>query len=1566
MCGKTKILFLWVALLLGGVFCGLLMPATSSATAGINQQMNFEGKVVKSDGTNLADGTYNMEFKIYQDGTNTGSGSTLKWTEDELISATHGVVVSGGTFQVNLGAITALSAVDFNQDTLWLSMQVGSGTSCTPAGNFVANCAGDGEMSPYIRLTAVPYAFNALKVGGIAAASLVVLSPGSQQSGFINASGNVTSGGTLQGNTIDAATAGTLTIGSTNSSAISIADNTTVLSGSGLTVQGGNALTLGSTTAAGGIVYQDGTVNNRTVTVSSPALTNSYTMAYPTSGATGLTCLQSTSGSTSTVTALQFGSCSSGGATISLNNLASVAINTDLSYAANAGSSRALTIATATSGNNGDALNISAGSGNGTTKNGGNVVISPGLATSGGTQGSVIVKPQSGGDSTLAFQVQSFGSATAVLSVDTVSGKLKVQGLSAGASIGSDLFGAGTCTGTNWTGTGPWTHTTGSVAALTCTPPASVTTGATYQVTVTTTGVTNNGVDSVKATIGGTAATKIYDNEAGIAFVLTTVSTGALTFIPSNTWSGAISALSIKLVTNANPIVSVLDNGGNAGLEVRSTGTSNSLVGVQSGQAVTTGSFDVSLGYTALQSNTTGATNTAVGAAALQSNTTASDNVAIGYTSLNANVTGNSNTATGSHSLSVNSTGSSNSAYGYTALGANVTGANNTAVGFDTLLSNITGSAVSGFGYKAGYADGDSFATSAGLQNATAIGANAQVQQNNSLILGSTGSSGSTQVGIGTTIPLNTFSVSPIDVSSGGSATTGGVVTALFSTFTSAMVGEQLIFTNGVSGIISSYTSATVVNITPSPSAAVSVQNFRVQKTGFQVTSSGNAYVQNTSTTAFQIQNAVGTSNLLVADTVNNHIGIGIAPTTYALEVHNAAISAFTDTGTGGYVTVNPNDGAIELGSGNDTVSQIDFKGSGNLGTDYQGRLLYADGPGGGFGFQTNASSNFALSINGNGSILAQNNTNSTSAFLIQNTSTAAIFTVDTTNSQVLINNPAAGFSNTTGTDNFNTGGASLPAQWTFYNGTVDASSTSYNSAVAGKLRISSSPTSTSRDCYNTTLTCLRVLETAPTADFTATAKLDSIPPLGASDWHAGGIIIESDATKTTGAAGGTDIIRFEVQSSSSALAIYVTSVIGGVGSSGIINFPLGAYAASTIYIKVARAGNVWTVYYSSNGSSFTNAGSFTQAITLTGANAKIGPTLETNSLQANYATADYDSFTVTQGSAVAAAALATNGDITQTNGTITTGGGITVQTGTNTATALLVQDSGNLAILTADTTNKKLLVGSATTDTNAVLLVLDSYSTATDPAGTNGAMYYNTAAGTFRCFENNSWRNCVSGLLGHDAFSVRAAGGTLNTTALNSVGILTTISGSAFTAPNQTDAAYEQIVTTTGVGITGGFISSTLNTTRRSYNPTCTALIRTPAALSAGERIYVGLTSAAVANANDPGGNFIGFRFSNVAGDTGTGLGWRADTRNGTTNTVGAANIAGSANVAVSTAYLLKFRVDTTSGNVYLSVNGSAEDVVSATVPAATTDLGAILQIQNTDANADTILINRFACEQS
>lgn len=169
----------------------ILAPVRSEAA--INPMISFQGKLTNPDGTNVTDGNYSLRFRIYTDPTaDTGAcANTCKWEE------TQGTVsVSGGLFHVNLGSVTALpGSVDFNASALYLGIKVST----------------DAEMTPRVRLTATPYAFNSDTIDGLDSTSLVQLSPGSQQTGNINVSGTITSGA-INGITIGSTISGTGTL----------------------------------------------------------------------------------------------------------------------------------------------------------------------------------------------------------------------------------------------------------------------------------------------------------------------------------------------------------------------------------------------------------------------------------------------------------------------------------------------------------------------------------------------------------------------------------------------------------------------------------------------------------------------------------------------------------------------------------------------------------------------------------------------------------------------------------------------------------------------------------------------------------------------------------------------------------------------------------------------------------------------------------------------------------------------------------------------------------------------------------------------------------------------------------------------------------------------------------------------------------------------------------------------------------------------------------------------------------------------------------------------------------
>lgn len=249
----------------------MLLSSPALAASGTNQQINFQGRLLNSQGAVVPDGYYNIEFRIYQDGDGQTAGDTtgspagtLKWSEDYLNSNGKGVEVKNGFLSVELGSITPFgTSVNWNQDTLWLSMNVaGISTTCTP----FSACTPDGEMLPMKRLSSTPYAMNAGLLGGLNSSQFVQLGQGVQTDASTNSSiflnktgsGNLIQLQTAGSDAFTIANNGNLAFGANATShSISIAAAGAGVNGITLSITAGSAGS-GSGLVGGNLVLQAG------------------------------------------------------------------------------------------------------------------------------------------------------------------------------------------------------------------------------------------------------------------------------------------------------------------------------------------------------------------------------------------------------------------------------------------------------------------------------------------------------------------------------------------------------------------------------------------------------------------------------------------------------------------------------------------------------------------------------------------------------------------------------------------------------------------------------------------------------------------------------------------------------------------------------------------------------------------------------------------------------------------------------------------------------------------------------------------------------------------------------------------------------------------------------------------------------------------------------------------------------------------------------------------------------------------------------------------------------------
>lgn len=220
-----------------------------------------------------------------------------------------------------------------------------------------------------------------------------------------------------------------------------------------------------------------------------------------------------------------------------------------------------------------------------------------------------------------------------------------------------------------------------------------------------------------------------------------------------------------------------------------------------------------------------------------------------------------------------------------------------------------------------------------------------------------------------------------------------------------------------------------------------------------------------------------------------------------------------------------------------------------------------------------------------------------------------------------------------------------------------------------------------------------------------------------------------------------------------------------------------------------------------------------------------------------------------------------TIGGVGTVTGNFTNNGAALFKNTTNSTSAFSIQTSASANLFVADTTNARIYVGDPAGDANAVLLVLDNKNTTGDPAsGTAGAMYYNSADGDYRAYQNSGWATVQP---------VRYA--YLSSVVSQTTTTYADVTGMTFSVAANTNyevscsIIYQTAATTTGIGISlNGPASPTLIAGQFISNSTATALNGRSFNAYNGTGKTTGVTTA---NANTYGLFSASFRNGATAG---------------------------------------------------------------------------------------------------
>ncbi len=164
--------------------------------------------------------------------------------------------------------------------------------------------------------------------------------------------------------------------------------------------------------------------------------------------------------------------------------------------------------------------------------------------------------------------------------------------------------------------------------------------------------------------------------------------------------------------------------------------------------------------------------------------------------------------------------------------------------------------------------------------------------------------------------------------------------------------------------------------------------------------------------------------------------------------------------------------------------------------------------------------------------------------------------------------------------DEFNA--PSLDPQWTFVDPVGDSSV-----AVTGTQLQLDVPAGVAHDIWTAGNDSARVTHPLPDEDFYSEVKLDTVPT---QNFQIQGFLAQQDPT---------NFIRFDFYSNGTDLFVFAASFVSGTPTIQVNTVITGS---TPIYLRVRRQADVWTQSYSSDGTNWTTAVSFTHPIAVSSA----------------------------------------------------------------------------------------------------------------------------------------------------------------------------------------------------------------------------------------------------------------------------------------------------------------------------------------------------------------------------